>query len=293
MRFDLKKKISKRIHPWPLILYDLRRSWRGFRTYLTAAQHGEPIDCHGADHIHIYMTLRCPMGCDHCINHRLLNMNTAAFNQYARSWQEKPWQEWRDFLNRLCWIRELYFNGGEHFIVEGFGDLINSLDKFNINIFSNLSILGQGELVKLQKGNNNIIIKSSYHPLNDDPINLYMERVSFIPKGILWNPHLIRWPGVSVKMYQEKFARCGITATSDDDVYDTNQQKRPPRRVLCRTNEHNIGPDMKMYRCLLHMLRGMRGENIDTYSFSHEWIECNYFPWCHTHTAYNEIKYLD
>jgi hypothetical protein len=230
------------------------------------------------------------MGCDHCINKLLLNMDQAAFQQYARSWNERPWQEWSRFLNRLWNIKELYFNGGEHFTFHGFGDLINSLDGFNINIFSNLSELGLVEIRKLQKNNNNIIIKSSYHPLKDGEVNQYLERAREIPKGILWVPHIIRWPGVSVKMYKDAFSRWGVILTDDDHVYDRTMQERSTFKVYCRTNEHNIGPDMQMYRCLVHLLRRTNGVPIDDYSFKHWEIICHDYPWCKTSTAYNEIR---
>jgi len=282
---SLKNKIAKRISPIPLMFYELRKDFKGFRSKRTARKHGEPIDMHGADHLHIYMTLVCNLNCYFCIN-KILVDSPVKYGSYQLS-------AWVDFLNRLHGIRELYFNGGEHFLIKGFSDVINSLDNFNVLIFTNLPEKGLDEISKLKKHNNNIILKMSYHPLNDVPINQYIKRTKIIPKGILWNPHIIRAEGVSTGMYLDRFRREGILATSDELVYNIYMKHRLARRVLCRTNEHIIGPDMKMYRCLVHLLNGKNAEEIDDYSFMHEYIECNYFPKCNTCSAYNDIEEIE
>jgi hypothetical protein len=287
MRFDLKDKIQRRISPLPLMLYDIRRGIKGYRDRRVAAKHGEPIDFHGGDHLHVYATLRCCLNCYFCINKMMSPDGKIA------DFKEQNFGAWLSFLNRLYNIRELYFNGGEHFLLPWFSDLINALDNFNIVIFSNLPRLATKQFEKLKKGNNNIIIKSSYHPLEDEPLNMYVERSRHIPKEILWVPHVIRAKGVSTKMYIDGFRRYKIYATDDMLVYDRSQLKRRSFPVLCKTNEHQIGPDMRMYRCLVHMLRGEHAQPIKDYLFVHQEVECDQFPRCNTCSAYNEIRWIE
>ena len=130
MAFGLRRRILKRVYPIPLAKYEIKKGLKGYRKKSTAQKYGKPLDCRGADHYHIYMTLRCRLKCEFCIN-RLLT------NDQLPDYTERDWTEWAGFLNRLYNIRELYFNGGEHFIFPGFVDLINSLDGYNIIIFSN------------------------------------------------------------------------------------------------------------------------------------------------------------
>jgi hypothetical protein len=286
MRFDLKDKIQKRISPIPLMVYDLKRAVKGYRERNRAEKYGEPIDFHGADHLHIYATLRCCLDCYFCINKAL------AGDGKPPVFKEKGLEDWAYFLNRLCNIRELYFNGGEHFLLPWFADLINRLDGFNVVIFSNLPRTAIQQFRRLERNNNNIIIKSSYHPLEDEPLNLYVERARAIPKEILWTPHVIQADGVSTKMYLDGFRRYGIYATDDMLVYNRNQILKKTFPVICRTNEHQISPDMKMYRCLVHMIHGERAETLEKYSFTHEEIECDRYPQCNTCSSYNEIRWV-
>ena len=242
---NIKRKILKRIHPIDLIKYEIRKNRKGSRSRKTAAKYGPPIDCMGSDHLHIYMTLRCRFNCHFCINRILTGQPVPKF-------EEHPFTEWLNFLNRLYNIRELYFNGGEHFMFKDFDFLINGLDNFNIIIFSNLPPQGMDMVRVLRKNNNNIIIKSSYHPLQEGAVNIFVEKAKQVPADILHVPHIIKTPGVSFGMYKDQFLRCGIHVGSDELVYDVSQRSREGRPVWCKTNEHQIGPDMRFYKCLVH-----------------------------------------
>ncbi len=283
---NLKDKIQKRISPVPLMQYEIRKMMKGSRKFKTANKYGRPIDFHGGDHLHIYATLRCCLDCYFCIN-KLVSPTGKPLK-----FIEHSIDEWSEFLNRLWNIKELYFNGGEHFLLPWFADLINSLDGFNILIFSNLPRTAIKQFESLRKGTNNIIIKSSFHPLNDEPLNLYVERCQHINPEILWTPHVIGAEGISTTMYLDGFRRYGIYATGEMLVYNKAQAERQTQQVECRTMEHQIGPNMKMYRCLVHMLKAENGSDIDDYSFMHDWIKCNYYPRCNTCSAYNQIRWI-
>ncbi len=286
MRFNFKEKIAKRISPPALIAYDLKRGWRGERKYRTARKYGPPIDFHHADHVHIYMTLRCCLNCYFCINRALAKDHKVAH------FEEHWWHAWAFLVNRFYNVRELYFNGGEHFLFPGFVDFINSLDGFNINIFSNIPKSAVNEFPRLRKGNNNIVIKASYHPLEDPSLHEFIQRLKLIPKEIHVSPVVLEAEGIQSRMYLDAFRRCGLYGYRESLVYNKNQMELKSYPVKCKTNEHQIGPDMKMYRCLVHLVRGERAIPIEEYSFTHDWIECDFFPKCNTQSAYNQVRPL-
>ena len=279
---NLMRKISKRIHPVSLIKYDIRKNRNGFRKEKQAKKHGDPIECDSIDHIHIYQTLRCNLKCSFCINRLAVEK---IFN-----YQEEPFSEWSDLINRLHGVRELYFNGGEHFILHGFGDFINSLDGFNIRIFTNFPKQGAEEFKKLDAKRNNIVLLISYHPHTGEPVANFVKRCNeSIPKGILWNPHIIRANGVSTRMYADAFNRFGIYPTSEELVLpfmnDANIKK-----VLCKTNEWILAPDMRLYKCMIHMLQGLDNGNYNYENgFKSSLINCDFYPRCSGCNAYNEI----
>lgn len=283
----LKKFVTKRIGAPNLAIYALQRQLRGFRKKQTALKHsvGEYVfDCNYADHIHCYLSLRCRFKCKFCINRHLAD-------------DKLPWANnitsialWSDLLNRLYNVRELLFNGGEHFLIDGFSDLINSLDGFSITVFTNLPPQGMDEFKNLKNNRkSNLIIKCSYHPQQEGPIGPFIERYQQIPKRILKHVHIIKAPGVSTEMYIDRFRRCGIFATANDLVMLLNKDK-PRRTITCRPNEHIVGPDMKIHRCVVRMIKGAPGEDINDYDFNHNYIECNYYPFCEGTTAYNDVK---
>lgn len=275
----LKQKISKRIHPWPLIKYNFRKDRAGYRKKIIAQKYGEPIDCCQADHIHTYMTLRCNMSCSFCINRIAVDK--------IYKYEEKPLTEWTKLYNRFYNVRELYFNGGEHFILKGFGDFINSLEGFNIRLFTNFPESGMDEFKKLDSKRNNIILLISYHPHDAEPVANFMKRArQAIPKGILWNPHIIAAPGVSTRMYADAFHRYGVYPTREELVLPL-VKKASESTVLCKTNEFNFAPDMRLFNCLIHLLQG-NGGTWD-YKFNSTVVSCNFWPRCTGCNAYNEI----
>ncbi|HDY89035.1 MAG TPA: radical SAM protein [bacterium] len=278
---NLMHKITKRLHPWPLIQYDLRKNWRGFRNP------GGGIDCHGADHIHVYMTMKCNFSCSFCINNLL-----AEHGKISPYQDVKEWAAWVYHLNSLTNFRELYFNGGEHLLLPYFPDVINNLRGFNINIFSNLPRKGLDNLRRLQKNNNNIILRTSYHPLSDEPLNMFVDRYRQIPKDILSSVIIIKDSGISTEMYIDGFSRYGIHATAADLVcpgLDTSKTKN----VMCNSMEHIIGPNMQVYRCAYNLVNNIGGVSIQNYEFRHKEEPCNNYPKCFScSSAYAKIRLI-
>ena len=286
MRFNLMHKITKRLHPWPLIQYDLRKNRRGFKKNAQGyGSSGNDIDCHKADHVHVYLTLKCNFNCSFCIN------NLVAKRGEIFPYQDvKDWTLWVDALNRLKNLKELYFNGGEHLLLPYFPDVINNLRGFNINIFSNLPRRGLDNLRRLQKNNNNIILRTSYHPLSDEPLNMFVDRYEQIPKDILSSVIIIKDSGISTEMYIDGFSRYGIHATAADLVcpgLDTSKTKN----VMCNSMEHVIGPNMKVYRCAYNLVNNLDGIPFDEYEFKLKELPCNNYPKCFScSSAYAKIK---
>jgi hypothetical protein len=283
--FKLKDKISKRIHPWPNVKYDLLKSWRGLRSCKGVDQ---PIHLMRASHAHVYMTLACNLNCRYCIN-------TQIHDPIAFKAERDP-DKWIKLLNRLCMVGELYFNGGEHFMLPYFTDVINGLRNHSLLIFTNLPEKGMDNIRRLKRNDNNIFLDISYHPLQDVPVNMFVERLRQIPKGINWNIHIIRDPEISAYLYLDAFRRYGIYGVGLDCIYNPELKYESKVKVKCKPNEHIIGPDMRRHRCLLHLLYGWEGMQIDDgrpdVSWSHDWIECDLYPRCKIDCAYMEVKLL-
>ncbi len=277
--FNLTHKITKRLHPWPLIQYDLRKNWRGFR------KHGGGIDCHMADHIHVYMTLRCQYNCSFCINKILTEPGKLV--KYSEQKDPGAWIYW---LNRLKNVRELYFNGGEHFNLPYFADVINGLRGFNINIFSNLPRKGLHGIRALKRNNNNIIIRGSFHPISDEPLDMFVDRYRQIPKGILKGVNIIRDVGISVDSIIATFHKYGIHAMGAELVKpDISTMKR--RVVKCNSMEHIIGPDLRVFRCIYNLVNNIGGVHIYNYDFKHREKVCSNYPKCFASScAYAKIR---
>jgi hypothetical protein len=283
--FNLKHKISKRIHPYPNIKYDIKRSIKGFRKKKTAEKYGTSIDCNGISHLHNYLSLICNLKCEYCINKQIVD-------KYPKFEKHSP-DEFVNYLNRLYNLKELYFNGGEHFIIDGFADVINKLDGFNILIFSNLPKQGMDNIKKLKQNTNNIFLDISYHPLQDDPVNVFVERLREIPKEINWNIHIIKDPKISSTLYLDAFRRYGIYGVSLECIYNPDMKLEKTKTVLCDTKEHILGPDMKIHKCLMKLLYGHEGISVENYKFDSFKIECDLYPRCKIDCSYQEIEYCD
>lgn len=280
--FNLLHKITKRIHPLDLIKYDLRKNWRGFR------KRGGGIDCHGADHVHVYLTMKCNLSCSFCIN------NLVAENGHIAPYRdEKDWEAWIYQLNLLKNVKELYFNGGEHFNLPYFPDIINGLRGFNINIFSNLPRKGLSNLRRIRKNNNNIIIRASYQALHDEPLSMFVDRFREIPKEILATVSIIKDKGVSGRMYIQGFERFGIHATAEDLVQPEIGHLKT-QDVWCNSMEHIIGPNMRVYRCLYNLVNDTNGRDIEDYAFWHIRLPCRHYPKCFScSSAYAKIDLME
>lgn len=284
--FNIKAKISKRLHPVENIKYDLLKNLRGMRPRRTAEKYGDPIDCHGASHVHNYWTLACNLKCRYCINHQIVERD-----KYPRFDRVDP-MLFAEKVNRLWNLRELYFNGGEHFILRGFVEALNWLDGFNILLFTNLPAAGMDQITRLRNGTNNIFLDISYHPMQDDPVNLFVERLRAIPKGINWNIHIVKDPEISAYLYIDAFQRHGIYGVQVDCIFNPLLKHDPIKMVRCKSNEHLICPDLRVRRCLLHLLYGLKGEDFESYSWSHEYKECGFYPRCKIDCSYNEVEFI-
>lgn len=265
---NLKHKITKRLHPLPLIKYDLRKNWRGFR------KQGD-IDCHMADHVHVYMTLKCQNSCRFCINNMLSESGKPVTYR-----EVKDPDKWLWWLNRLQNTRELYFNGGEHFNLPYFPEVINNLRGFNLNVFTNLPRKGLPGIRRLQKNNNNLILRCSFHPLSDEPINMFVDRYRQIPEGVLSSVIIIRDYGIGGEVYISGFDKYGIHATSADLVEPDISGMESHGKVMCNSMEHIIGPDLRVFRCVYKLVHGIEGVPIRDYEFNFRVEACGLYPKC-------------
>ena len=268
---NLMHKITKRLHPWPLIKYDLKKNWRGFRTKAQGyGSSGNDINCHMADHIHVYMTLACQNDCSFCIN-----LLVAEPDKKVKYKEEKDPYVWEALLNRLVNLRELYFNGGEHFNLPYFPDVINALRGFNINIFSNLPRRGLKGIRDIKRNNNNIIIRGSFHPISDEPLDMFVERYQQIPKGILAGVNIIRDVGMSTEAYVSRLDKYGIHAMAPELVKpDISKMRR--QAVSCNSMEHIIGPNMKVYKCVYKLVNDIGGIPVEDYEFKFKTETCGF-----------------
>jgi len=278
---SIKKKILKRIHPWGYVLYDVKRSLKGLRSLKIAQKYGEPIDCRGTHHIHVYLTFRCTNNCYFCAN----KLTVKSLPKYS----EASGEHWLNYFNRLHNILEINFQGGEPTIHDDFHNIINRLDNFNVIVFTNLNEQHFWKVQELKPNNNNIILKCSYHPLDEKAdVNSFAERIKAVPKGIICVPHVVKIPEVSYQVYKDAFLRCGIQLAQDEVIRDVDNFKT----VICDNHEKAFSPDMKIYPCVTHILR--QSENfrtIDEYDFSPLKVKCHIYPKCGLYQPYKTVSH--
>lgn len=287
--FNIKHLISKRIHPWPNTKYYILKSLKGFRPINPARSWGSPIDCTHSSHIHVYMTLTCDHHCRYCIN-----------RQIAGGIPDIPAErdpvKWINLLNRLYNTREIYFNGGEHFLLPYFAEVVNGIRDQNLLIFTNLPEDGMEQIRALKPNNNNIFLDISYHVVEEDPVNIFIDRLKQIPKGIIWNIHIVKDPRISPYLFLDAFRRHGIYGTEIDCIYYPELRHETVQTVLCKTHEKIIGPDMRRYGCLMHLLYRNQRIEIDVKEpdkkWPCDWQYCDLYPRCKLDSAYQDIKYL-
>jgi hypothetical protein len=197
---------------------------------------------------------------------------------------------WTFWLNSLCGLKEIYFNGGEHLNLPYFARVFNSLRDFNINMFTNLPRKNLLQLMKLQKNNNNVILKCSFHPQQDESLNMFVDRTKKIPKEINWSVVVIKASGISGRMYLDGFRKYGIYAQAEELVFPEHQIKT--KTVICDSREHIIGPNLKVYRCLYNLVNDINGISINRYEFKFKEKECYNYPKCFAcSSAYAHINY--
>lgn len=288
---NLELKISRRIHPLPKIVFRMRTKLRGVRSRQLAAKHGTPIDAKG-DHLHIYLTLRCDLGCYFCVNLQYAN-------RPAQGWHEVSADQWLTYLNRLYNLEELYLQGGEPLLHRGFVDILNGLDGFNICVYTHLPRQSVGILSRLKPRNNNIIFLCSYHPLNDKrAVNEYVDDFRQIPRGIKKQVHIIEVPEVSYMLYARAFRRYGIYLERADVSVLTQHNpiaQNQFARVLCNSHMEVVSPDMRVYRCLGLMLRHYDDytKHLKDYDFTAGFQECRYYGLCGQCSTAKEIRRLE
>jgi len=285
MNWELK--FSRRIHPWPKVLFNLHGKLKPYRKYKTAKKYGEPINAIG-DHLHIYLTLRCQYKCYYCVNLQYVH-------NPASGWTEISGKEWLKYLNRLYNLKQLYLQGGEPLLHPDFEEIINGLDNFNICIYTNLPHSKMDIVKLLNAKNNNVIMLCSYHAINDKrSVNEYVEDFNQIPKGIKKHVHLIDVPEVSYKLYASAFRRYGIFLERQDCSILTEHNPiayNKFRRVFCNSHMEVVSPDMNVYRCLGLMLRKYDNYTVHLkdYNFVNNADYCDYYGLCGQCSTAKEI----
>ena len=284
-RMSIKRKILKRIHPWGYVKYDILRSAKGYRKKSLAQKYGEPIDCQKTHHIHVYLTFRCTNNCYFCAN-RLTVKKLPKYEEYDG-------QKWLDYFNRLYNILEINFQGGEPTVHEDFHYILNGLDGFNIIVFTNLNEANLWKVQNLKPGNNNIVLKCSYHPLEEKAdVGTFVERIKSVPKGIICVPHIVKIPEVSYQVYKDAFLRCGVQLDQDEVIYQDLRNITDFQTVICDNHEKAFAPDMKVYPCVTHVLmQTEQYRTIDEYDFSPLKIKCGVYPKCGLYQPYKSIEY--
>lgn len=281
---DIKKKILKRVHPFGYVIYDVKRIFKGFRSIKLAEKYGEPIDCRHTHHIHCYLTLRCTNNCYFCAN----KLTVSNLPKYI----EQDGRQWLNYLNRLHNILEINFQGGEPTCHIDFHEIINGLDGFNIIIFTNLNKANFWKILELKSGNN-IILKASYHPLDEKAsVPEFAERIKSVPKGIICVPHVVKIPEVSYQVYKDAFLRCGIQLAQDEVIYHDLRDIKNFEMVICDNGEKAFAPDMKIYPCVSHVLMQTdHYRTIDEYDFKPLKIQCEIYPKCGLYQPYKNVEF--
>lgn len=278
---------DRRVHPRDNIRYLIAKKLKGFRKYKTAKKYGTPINAMG-DHLHCYLTLRCNYNCYFCVNKQ--------FGIYNAPTIERTGNEWVTYLNKLYNLGELFLQGGEPFLHIDTVDIINNLHAFNITIFTNLPHHKMDEIKKIKPGDNNIIFKVSYHPLDDKrSINQFCVDYKKIPDGIKKAVHVIDIPEVSYSLSARAFQRYGIYLGREDvslkTPYNIIGKDVNTKTVMCNSHMEIVAPNMTVYRCLGLMIRGINDytKQLNKYDFTAGFERCDYYGICGQCSTAKEI----
>ena len=287
LKMSVKRKILKRIHPLGYMRYDIRRTVKGMRKRETALKYGDPIDCQGTHHIHVYLTFRCTNNCYFCAN----KLTVTKLPKYG----EVSGEQWLAYFNRLYNILEINFQGGEPTLHNDFHKIINGLDGFNVIVFTNLNELNFWKILELKPGKNNIILKCSYHPLDEKAdVKTFAERIKAVPKGIICIPHVVKIPEVSYQVYKDAFLRCGIQLAQDEVIYQDCRNITKFQSVICDNHEKAFAPDMRIYPCVTHVLMQSDLYRMpEEYDFSPLKVKCDIYPRCGLYQPYKTVEFYD
>ena len=267
-RIKLKVKffISKR-------LIDVNKArWELVATFKPMRK-GE-IKHHHHDHIHIYPTpsIFCNYNCYFCQN-----------SFYVKDLPEYKWRsayEWTQFLNKVS-VHHIDINGGEPMLYSQIVKLMNGLDNHNVVMFTNNPLPHLWE--EMKKGNNNIMICVSYHPLEEKrSIKQFADDFKMIPSYLKPTMHMINIPEISLKNIRGQFAYQGVFITGLDAIIPTkhNQIEEKFSTVMCDSGMVAIAPNMTVFDCPALMLRKIGGKSIDDYDWEAVMKKCDYYGLC-------------
>ena len=281
--FRIKFYFKKRMPELSVLKWDIKSIFYGYRKKKHVI--GEPINLHGKQHIHIYPNIICNMNCYFCQN-----------KFYVDKLPKFDWVsavEWVSWLNRMYNFHHIDINGGEPLYYGHIVQLLNTLYKHNIVLYTNLPKERIHILKEIHCKMSNIAFNVSYHPLDEKrDIAEFCEDYKKIPKHLNPSLHVINIPEISYKNIRAAFVKRGVFIEVLDAIIPTeyNKIKENFKTVMCKSDMDCIAPDLTVYLCTGLMLRKINGKHISEYKFSNQHELCNYYGLCGICTSQRDIK---
>jgi sulfatase maturation enzyme AslB (radical SAM superfamily) len=212
------------------------------------------------NYIEAYITLRCNLDCQYCIN--------KASNDLNRKREELSSKEWLCFFNKIESNINITIGGGEPTLHKDFYEIVTNSTK-NLDLLTNLSFNINDFINNLSEskqftGSSGAYkrIRVSYHPKSMDPEILILKCVDLQNAGYSIGLFGINHPeNMEANIYMSEYARKNeIYFFIKDFLGNYNNQlfgyyKYPNaldgknKKCKCRSNELLIGPDGNVYRC--------------------------------------------
>ena len=243
---------------------------------------GDPIDLHGKEHIHPYLTTLCQFNCHYCQN--------LFYVKKHLNIKERAPEVWAGLLNRMHNFDHIDIQGGEptnYWHGEGLFRLLNKLYDHNIVVFTNNPHHNVEKWKWITKNNkNNFLIYVTYHHIEEErtgrSIHQFIRDFQSIPQWLHPVCSTVVAPEVSYKNIRAYFAAKGVYLVGSECIVPTERNKVIDRNktVMCRNSMVCISPDLKVYMCPGLMFNDIGGVSADEYDWRNIQKQCDHFGLC-------------
>lgn len=219
--------------------YGLKKRLSGRRAYNVAERSGlVPVLFPDAT-LRIFSTPVCNAGCSYCTNLQFPDWK----EQFK--YDHLPAKDMAKGLNRFYGHYQYYFSGGECALRDDFPELIDSMDRANIVVMTNLSNVSVANLKRIKK--NNVLLDISYHPHMMELL-AFVDNYKALPQ-FEKKVHIVQFRDTSTAVLVASLAKYGIKAQITHGVINTKYQKVRTKSVKCRCLNFHVDPEGGIHTC--------------------------------------------